>query len=106
MITNAEKCRRYRARHPGRKASQMRAWRLKHSEQARYASQRSVAKSRGIEWLFTFHTWLAWWGSDLVLRGRGRADLCMARKGDVGPYSPENVMKVTVEENNIQKRTP
>ena len=67
-----------------------------------YCGQKSMAKKRGIAWEFTFQSWLAWWGKDYALRGQGRGKLCCARLGDVGPYSPENCIKLTHEQNAKQ----
>jgi hypothetical protein len=71
---------------------------LKH----KYHSQHNTAKCRGIEWQFTFETWLAWWGDDIVNRGKQKGQLVMARIGDVGPYHPDNVCKKTCGENIIE----
>lgn len=65
-----------------------------------YNGQKSMAKKRGIEWQFTRDTWLAWWGDDYALRGQGRGKLCCARINDQGPYSPENCIKLTHEQNS------
>jgi hypothetical protein len=54
---------------------------------------------RNIEWHFTFESWLAWWGDDIVNRGSRKGQLVMARNGDTGPYHPDNVRKATVSEN-------
>ena len=64
-----------------------------------YASQKGGAKRRGIEWQFTFETWLAWWGDDLPRRGTRPLDLQMQRKADRGPYAPWNVTKGTPKDN-------
>lgn len=56
-----------------------------------YAVQKASAKQRGIDWLFTYETWLQAWGEKINHRGVGHDRLCMQRFGDVGPYSPENV---------------
>src|SRR4051812_35125921 len=58
-----------------------------------FEGQRRNAKRRGIPFLFTPETWWAWWQEDdrWPKRGRRRDGLVMCRKGDVGPYSPENV---------------
>ena len=58
-----------------------------------YESQRSGARRRGIEWQFTYESWLAWWGDDLARRGTGKYDLQMQRVADSGPYHPDNVRK-------------
>jgi len=59
-----------------------------------YASQRQRAKARGIAWEFTLWSWWTVWqkSGKWGRRGRGRASFVMCRKGDVGPYSPENVV--------------
>ena len=58
-----------------------------------YSFQKSNAKARGIEWTFTFETWLAWWGDDIQRRGQGHDKLQMQRIGDAGAYEPGNVRK-------------
>lgn len=58
-----------------------------------YTAQKAGAKRRGIEWQFTFHSWLSFWGEDLGKRGAGHDKLCMQRMHDQGPYSPDNVTK-------------
>lgn len=64
-----------------------------------YRYQKYAADKRGIDWNFTYDTWIEWWGSDIENRGKCRGQLCMARAGDVGPYHPDNVRKAFVEEN-------
>jgi hypothetical protein len=68
-----------------------------------YVRQRDTAKSRGIEWRFTFVTWWAMWDASgkWALRGRtkGLGGWEMSRPGDVGPYSPDNVVICTHKEN-------
>lgn len=58
-----------------------------------YFAQKSKAAARGIEWHFTFDEWLELWKSSgkFHLRGRGLGRYCMARHGDVGPYTLWNV---------------
>jgi hypothetical protein len=69
---------------------------------ARYTQQLCAARKRKIEWLFTFETWWKMWDESgkWSQRGRKSNQYCMARKGDVGPYSPENVNIVTCATNN------
>ena len=67
--------------------------------QAKYDNAKSCATRRGIPFLFTFVEWVAWWGDDIARRGRGSNDLCMARNGDIGPYHPDNVLKLTSGQN-------
>jgi hypothetical protein len=68
-----------------------------------FYGQKGNAKARGIEFLFTYEQWLNWWitSGKLEQRGKGRGKYCMMRKGDVGPYSIENVFCGTNEQNAI-----
>jgi hypothetical protein len=70
-------------------------------QRAAYSVQKRTAKQRGIEWKFTFKEWWAWWQVDnrWENRGRGRGCFVMARIGDQGPYSPDNVYCATAEQN-------
>lgn len=70
-----------------------------------YITQKSGARQRGIEWRFTFESWWLIWEDHFHLRGPGKDDLCMARKGDEGPYSPENVYLTTNSRNSIDKNS-
>ncbi len=69
-----------------------------------YLGQRQCAKQRGIEWLFDFATWVAWWGEDFALRGKKSNELVMARHGDIGPYHPDNVIKMPAGQNVSEAR--
>lgn len=62
------------------------------------------ARQRGIDWQFTFESWMEWWGADFALRGNRATDLCMARTGDTGAYHPNNVRKATNSENVTEMR--
>lgn len=64
-----------------------------------YHNARYCAKERGIDWQFTYDTWIEWWGDDIVNRGPYKGQLVMARNGDIGPYHPDNVHKKTASEN-------
>jgi hypothetical protein len=70
-------------------------------QRAAYSVQKRNAKQRGIEWRFTFQEWWAWWQVDnrWANRGMGRDNFVMARKGDQGPYSPDNVYCATHAQN-------
>ena len=65
-----------------------------------YNMQRLHAGYRKIAWQFNFEEWLAWWGEDIVNRGQGKDKLVMARNGDIGPYHPDNVRKITHSQNS------
>jgi hypothetical protein len=67
-----------------------------------FNNQRQNAIKRGISFEFTYDTWVDWWGADIVNRGKGKGKLCMARKGDTGPYHPDNVFKLEFELNVSQ----
>lgn len=74
-----------------------------------YDQQRSHARQRGIVWQFTFEEWVAWWLKSLgpdwfSRRGKHKGQFCMARCGDVGPYSLKNVKCVTMEANSAETR--
>lgn len=73
---------------------------------AQYQFQRSNAKRRGIAWDFSFDSWLAVWvaSGHFAQRGRGRGKYVMARRGDIGPYSPTNVEIVLYETNAVDSR--
>lgn len=70
----------------------------------KYHKQQNHAKKRGIDWQFTFNTWLDWWGDDIEKRGRKAGQLVMARYNDEGPYHPDNCRKLTTEENTLEAR--
>ena len=66
-----------------------------------YSMQRSNARTRKIEWEFTFFGWLETWlnSGKLAQRGRLPDQYCMARFEDRGPYSRDNVKIITTREN-------
>lgn len=63
------------------------------SDAMRYEAQCRAAKRRGVAWSITFREWLAVWSESGLkhLRGVGKGRYCMARHGDIGPYSVGNV---------------
>lgn len=85
----------------GRKALLMDSQTRKHYND--YNLQRRAAGYRNIEWQFTLESWLAWWGDDLNIRGKGSGKLVMARNNDTGPYSPDNVHKATHNQNSKER---
>ncbi len=66
--------------------------------------QRRGAGYRDIEFLLTFEQWLRIWekSGHLKERGRRRTQYVMARYGDKGPYSINNVKIITQSENTIE----
>jgi hypothetical protein len=66
-----------------------------------YNQQKVNAKHRNIEWQFTYDEWIEWWGEDIEKRGKKKGSLCMARKGDEGPYHPDNCYKSLFEKNTF-----
>ncbi len=65
--------------------------------------QKHNAKKRGIEWLFSFDTWWQMWKDKFNWRGASKGKYCMARKGDEGPYSPENCEIILLEANVAER---
>jgi hypothetical protein len=64
------------------------------------------SRKRGIDFLFSFEDWANWWeeqlGHDwLSLRGCKPDQYVMARKGDKGPYSRDNVYCCTNRQNAL-----
>lgn len=77
-------------------ADQMRVAARKFSEQRRSADQ------RGIEWKLTFAEWWGIWKESGRWESRGNSrstSAVMARTGDIGPYSKDNVRIATLAEN-------
>lgn len=66
-----------------------------------YNSQKNNARIRKIEWRMTFPEWCDIWKASGFLdhRGRGADKYAMARRGDIGPYSRENVYIATNAQN-------
>jgi len=64
-----------------------------------FTAHKARAKQRGIPFLFDFVGWSEWWSEDGRWERREREHLCMGRKGDVGPYSSENVYCTTESQN-------
>lgn len=72
-----------------------------------YRNQMRHAEYLGIEWKFTFPQWVeAWENSGKIdQRGRSADSYVMGRKGDVGPYSPDNVIFITLRQNSSDSQT-
>lgn len=68
----------------------------------KFLKQKKKAKKRGIEWRLAFEDWCEIWqdSGHWAERGRGSNKYCMCRRGDVGPYSIDNVYIDTVFVNN------
>src|SRR3712207_5757761 len=64
-----------------------------------FSGHRSGAARRGIPFLFGFEEWRAWWLEDGRWEHRRPGGLCMARRGDAGPYAPNNVYCATHAQN-------
>ena len=65
-----------------------------------FVEQRRNAKARGIEWRFNLSQWWKVWQDSGRWEQRGRGTgYVMCRKGDIGPYSPENVFIARAEKN-------
>lgn len=77
------------------------------SPMERYKQQRWMAEHREIGWHLTFPQWKDIWvkSGKWHLRGRKSGCYCMARNGDVGPYSADNVSIQPIEINIKDGRT-
>lgn len=73
-----------------------------HTPWGKFLAQRRRAKARGISWELTFEQWVDWWGQDLHQRGVKSQEFCMGRKGDTGPYSLDNIKKITTRQNIME----
>lgn len=76
----------------------------------RYNAHRRQAKFRGILWLWDYTSWCEWWRQQGYDRNtapimRHVDSPCMARYGDEGPYSPDNVYLTTRRENVVHAQT-
>lgn len=68
----------------------------------KYKRQKKSAEHRGIYWEFTFESWFRKWQDSEKWKERGthRGGYVMTRIGDTGPYSPENTIIKTGQQNN------
>ena len=67
---------------------------------AKWTQQMRSAISRGIEWKMPLADWWRIWQESGKWEQRGRGQgYCMARHGDSGPYSPDNVYICTIAQN-------
>jgi hypothetical protein len=57
-----------------------------------------------IQWNLSFNDWLSIWinSGKLNLRGRKKGQYCMSRLNDIGPYSVDNVLIKSCQENIIE----
>ena len=85
--------RRYYEQNQQSVKNKQKAWREHNPLRLAYAQQADNAAKRGIDWQFTFDSWIKWWGADLEKRGCTTGDLVMARYGDTGPYAHFNCFK-------------
>lgn len=77
-----------------------------------FNAHRSGARGRGVSFHFTFEEWCDWWESHLgpdwfEKRGNKRNQYVMARRGDAGPYHPDNVKCIVAQANTYEiRRSP
>lgn len=71
-----------------------------------YSQQKWMATKRGIAWKLTFEQWYDIWEKSGRWNERGRkfGQYVMARYGDVGPYSVNNIHIITNVENNKERK--
>lgn len=94
--------RKYYLEHQDRLNQQAAIYRQKNPKRVAYTVQKSNARIRGIDFLLSYIEWVNWWGEDYDRRGRGKDNLVMARVGDTGPYTLDNIIKITGSENTLQ----
>jgi hypothetical protein len=71
----------------------------------KFKGQAQNARRRGIEWKFDFSGWCKTWADSGKWSERGQGHgYAMCRKGDVGPYAPENVYIATAVQNTLDAR--
>lgn len=72
------------------------------SPRGKYWQQKTNARRRGIAWEFTFDSWWQFWqdSGKWEQRGDQTGMYCMGRKGDTGPYSPQNCEVMLFERNS------
>ena len=82
-------------------AEQIKKLKMSYKYLKSYAKRRVDRNGDPIGWEFTFDTWLEVWiqSGKLDQRGTHEGGYVMARKGDIGPYSPDNVDIITHSEN-------
>lgn len=71
----------------------------------KYSRHKALARFRGIDFDITWEDWHGWWLSNGVDKNqhdprRGADRLCMARRGDRGGYTLDNVYLATIAQNN------
>lgn len=73
--------------------SDLRKAKQRFKEQQGQAARRKDKNGAPIEWCLTFEQWIAWWlaTGHYHERGRKRGQYVMSRKGDIGPYSIDNI---------------
>lgn len=72
-------------------------------KKAKFKKQKKNAKARGIPWEIKLYDWCCLWDGKWEKRGRNYGQYVMARFGDKGPYSINNVEIVTNTENVIER---
>lgn len=78
---------------------------------AAFHKHKARATALEIPFLFSFEQWCSWWETNLgpdwlKKRGIKKDQYHMARPGDIGPYSPENVKCVTCSQNISEQHHP
>lgn len=70
----------------------------------RFVCQRKNARHRKVKWDISFNDWWRIWqeSGHYEKYGRGHGKYCMARWGDSGPYSKDNVKIIASDDNNSE----
>jgi hypothetical protein len=71
----------------------------------KWLTKRWDSKQRNIEFNLTFTEWYNWWLSNGIDKNiESNHSMCMCRKGDVGPYSLDNIYFATRATNTSHAR--
>lgn len=75
--------------------------RIKFSEQKKTARRRFDKNNEPIQFELSFEEWIQIWldSGHWYERGCGKNQYCMARKGDIGPYSIDNIEIIPTSQN-------
>lgn len=74
---------------------------VEHDYYNKWLQQRNQAQWRGEDWQLPFEDWRRIWGTDIVNRGRLKGQLSMIRRDYRQPWTPDNVILVTREEQAV-----
>ena len=72
-----------------------------HLRYKQWLQQKNQAQYRGEDWQLSFQDWLTVWGTDIKNRGRHKGQLSMIRRNYLLPWTKDNAIIVTREEQSV-----